>query len=145
MSAGKLDLRQGSVLHIKGYTSRGHPEKDKFLLIIGQRTETEVLGFLISSQLGYLQRETHKREVVRIPDRATSFLRHESIIQCFELETLSIGNLCDGFDAGKVTHEGRLPIKYLHKIREAVRESRLLSQIDIDRAVRVLPLGPPNS
>lgn len=139
MPQDKIDLRPGSVLHIKNFSSRGHPPKNKYLIIAGQLTESEVLGFLISSQLGYLSQESHKREVVRIPDGATSFLRSESIIQCFELEYLSISSLCYGFEQGAVTNAGRLYARYLHKIREVVRGSRLLSQLDIERALRVLP------
>jgi hypothetical protein len=138
-----VDLTPGAVLHIKGFSSSGHPAKNKYLLILGGIGESEVLGFLISSQLGYLKQESHKKEVVRIPDRATAFLRSESIIQCFELECLSIGSLCDGFERGLVTNEGRLPTRYLHKIREVVAESRLLPQIDIERVLRILPPASP--
>jgi hypothetical protein len=141
MSQGKPDLTPGSVLHIKNYSSRGHSGKDKYLLIIGSFTESEALGVLISSQLSYLHQESHKAEVVRIPDRATSFLRHESIIQCFELEYLSVSSLREGFEQGAVTNQGRLPIRYLHRVREAVSESRLLSQLDIERALKILPGG----
>lgn len=139
MPQDKLDLAQGSVLHIKAFSSRGHPAKNKFLFVIGRRTESEVLGFLISSQLAYLKRDSHKNEVVRIPDRSTSFLRCESIIQCFELESLSISSLQERFEAGSVTHEGRLPARYLYKVRDIVSKSELLSQVDIDKVLRVLP------
>lgn len=106
-------------------------------------SDSEVLGFLISSQLRYLHQESHKNEVVRIPDRATAFLRAESIIQCFELECLSTGSLCDGFERRLVTNQGRLPARYLHKVRDTVTASRLLAQVDIDRALRVLPPASP--
>jgi hypothetical protein len=139
MSQNRPDLSPGAVLHIKDFSSRGHAAKNKFLLVIGQITESEVLGFLISSQLTYLKQESHKREVVRIPDRATGFLKYESIIQCFELESVQISSLCDGFERGLVTNEGRLGLRYLHKVRETVMESRLLTQNDIDRALKILP------
>jgi hypothetical protein len=138
-----VDLAAGAVLHIQDFSSPGHPAKNKYLLIIGSISDSEVLGFLISSQLGYLKQEGYRKEVVRIPDRATAFLRSESIIQCFELECLSIGSLCGGFERGLVTNAGRLPIRYLHKVREAVTESRLLPQIDIERALRILPPASP--
>lgn len=143
MSRGSADLTPGAVLHIRDFASRGHPAKNKYLLILGCITDSEVLGFLISSQLGYLKQESHKREVVRIPDRATAFLRSESIIQCFELECILISNLCDGYEQGRVTNEGRLPLRYLHRIREVVTDSRLLPQIDIERALKVLPRASP--
>lgn len=79
--------------------------------------------------------------MVRIPAGATTFLRVESIIQCFSLESLSVTDLCVGFEQGLVTNAGKLPVRYLHKVREVVVESRLLSQQDIERAVRVLPAG----
>ena len=141
MPQGRVDLTPGAVLHIKGFSSRGHPAKNKYILILGCLTDSEVLGFLISSQLAYLKQESHKREVVRIPDKATAFLRFESIIQCFELEYLSLSALCDGFDQGTVTNVGRLAQRYLQKVREAVGESRLLSQLDIERALKILPSG----
>ena len=143
MPTGEVNLTQGSVLHIKDFSSRGHAPKDKYLFVVGKCSESEVLGFLISTQLQYLKRETHRREVVSIPDKATAFLRCESIIQCFELERLNISALCDGFGRGRITNEGKLPAKYAHKIRDAVKESRLLSQIDIEAALKILPVASP--
>src|ERR1035441_10074241 len=78
MPPNKIDLSAGSVLHVRGFSSRGHPPKDKFVLIIGQKSDSEVLGFLISSQLVYLGLQTHKNEVVKVPPNATAFLRAES-------------------------------------------------------------------
>jgi hypothetical protein len=75
------DLTPGTVLHIKGYSSRGHPAKDKYLVLIGCCSESVVLGFLISSQLRYLEQESHRSEVVRVPHNATTFIRFETIIQ----------------------------------------------------------------
>ncbi len=144
MPQDRIDLSPSSVLHVKGYSSREHPRKNKYVLIIGRST-TVALGFLISSQLAYLHQESHKREVVRIPHRATSFLSVESIIQCFELEVLSVSSLCGGFERGDVTNAGRLPTRYLHKIRAVVQESRLLSQAEIDQILRVLPVTTPQS
>jgi hypothetical protein len=142
----KLDLSPGSVLHIKEFSSRGHPPKNKYVLIIGSHSDSVIaLGFLISSQLHYLQLETHKQEIVRVPDRATSFLRRESIIQCFELERLSVSELRAGAERGRVTHEGRLTARYLHKVRECVEKSRLLAQEDIDLALNVLPKLSPHA
>lgn len=139
MPQDRVDLHPGSVLHIKGFASRGHPAKNKYILILGGLTDSDVLGFLISSQLRYLEQESHKGEVVRIPDRATEFLRVESIIQCFELEYLSRQSLCAGFEEGTVSNAGRLPARYLYKIREVVKGSRLLSQQSIEHVLKVLP------
>ena len=139
MPRGRADLTQGSVLHIVGFASRGHPAKNKYLLVLGACTETEVLAFLISSRLHYLQMDPHKREVVRIPHNATSFLLTESLIQCFELERLAVGSLEEGFEQGRVTHAGRLPVKYLHRVRDAVATSFLLPQVDIDLVLKLLP------
>ena len=86
MPPDRVDLHPGAVLHIRGFASRGHPPKNKYIPIIGCPTDSDVLGFLISSQLAYLEQESHKREVVLIPDRATAFLNRKSIIQCFHLE-----------------------------------------------------------
>ena len=139
MPPNKVDLSAGSVLHVRGFSSRGHLPKDKYVLIIGQKSDSEVLGFLISSQLVYLKREPHKNEVVKVPHNATAFLRAESIVQCFELERLAFTSLYEGFDDGRISNCGKLPIKYLHKIREVVMESFLLAQRDIDDALKVLP------
>ena len=96
MPLGKLTC--GCVLHIAGFSSRGHTPRNKYILILGQVNDYTALGFLISSQLAYLGQDSHRVEVVRIPQGATGFLRYESIIQCFELEQLSIPDLSDGFD-----------------------------------------------
>lgn len=139
MPPNRGDISAGSVLHIQGFSSRGHAPKNKYVLIIGQKSDSEVLGFLISSQLAYLKQEAHKNEVIRVPHNATAFLRSESIIQCFEMERLSFTSLCEGFDDGKITNAGKIPVKYLHKIREVVTQSFLLAQCDIEDALKVLP------
>lgn len=133
------DLSPGTVLHIEDYSSRGHDPKNKYLIVIGSATENVVLGFLISSQMAYLEQESHHTEVVRVPHNASSFLQRESIIQCFEMERLSLDKLEDGFAGGEIRRVGKLPVKYLHKMREAVERSKLLSQEDIALALRVLP------
>jgi hypothetical protein len=139
MSQTRVDLSSGSVLHIRGFSSRGHQPKDKFLLIVGQKSDSEALGFLISSQLTYLRQDAFKNEVVKVPHNATVFLRVESIIQCFSLERLSIPSLCEGFEDGRVDNVGKMPVKYLHRIREVVAKSLLLTQYDIEDAIRLLP------
>ena len=138
-SRNDLNLCAGTVLHIEGYSSRGHPPKNKYLVIIGFLSEAVALGFLISSQLIYLEYEPHCNEIVRLPHNATQFIRSESIIQCFEMERLSFEALCEGIEDGKVKNLGKLPTKYLHRVREAVVRSVLLSQQDIGDALSVLP------
>jgi hypothetical protein len=69
----------------------------------------------------------------------TSFLSCESIVQCFELERLSRTALCGGFECGDIENEGRLPVRFLHLIRETVSASFLLTQENIDLALKVLP------
>src|SRR6266566_2920893 len=118
MPPTRPDLSSGSVLHVRGFSSRGLPAKDKFVLIIGQRSDSEALGFLISSQLAYLKQDDFKNEVVRVAHNATGFLRVESIVQCFSLERLSVPSICKGIEDGKITVAGRMPARYLHKIRE---------------------------
>lgn len=137
MPLGKLTC--GCVLHVAGFSSRGHTPRNKYILILGQVNDYTALGFLISSQLAYLGQDSHRVEVVRIPQGATGFLRYESIIQCFELEQLSIPDLSDGFDNGRVAVVGRIQTRYLHRIREAVTNSRLPTQRDIDAALSLLP------
>ena len=73
MPPNRIDLRAGNVLHIRGFSSRGHPPKDKYVLIIGQKFVSEALGFLISSQLAYLKQEVYKNEVVKVPHNSTAF------------------------------------------------------------------------
>jgi hypothetical protein len=141
-SRNNPDFSPGTVLHIKGFSSRGHSPKDKYLILIGSCSEDTVLAFLISSQMSYLSQQSHKSEVVRIPHNATAFLRRESLIQCFEIERLSVEVLKDGIEAGDVTTCGKLPVKYLHMIRETVSKSNLLAQQDIEAALVVLP--PPS-
>jgi hypothetical protein len=86
-----------------------------------------------------LKQDAFKKEVVKVPHNAMAFLRLESIIQCFTMERLSVTSLCEGFEGGKIENMGRLPLKYLHRMREVVTESLLLAKYDIDDAVKVLP------
>jgi hypothetical protein len=51
--------------------------------------------------------------------------------------------LCDEFDQGRVSNAGKLPVKYAHKIRDVVRDSRLLPQIDIEAVLKLLPAATP--
>jgi hypothetical protein len=98
-----------------------------------------VLGFLVSSKLDYLRHPDYKTEVVRIPQNATTMFAVDSVIQCFSLECLSVSALCEGFESGVIQNKGRLLAKYLHKTRDAVRQSRFLTQIEIEKALRLLP------
>ena len=134
-----MDLTPGSVLHIQDFSTRGHPAKNKYLLIIGPKSDSEALAFLISSQLKYLKVEPHKHEVVKIPHNATTFLQCESIIQCFSVEELTITDLIQGGESGKVKRVGRLQPKFLHQIREVVANSQLLSAYEIEAITKVLP------
>ena len=134
-----MDLTPGSVLHIQGFSTRGHPAKNKYLLIIGQKSDSEALAFMISSQLKYLKIEPHKHEVIKVPYNATTFLNCESIIQCFSVEELNITDLIQGSESGKVKRVGKLQPKYLHKIREVVGNSQLLSTYEIEAIIKVLP------
>ena len=80
----------------------------------------------------------HRRETVVIPDRATNFLTRESYIQCWVLERLYVPSLEQGFRSGQVKLCGKLPTRYLYKIRGVVRESFLLEQDDAEVVLRVL-------
>ena len=76
---------------------------------------------------------------MRLPHNATTFIGVEGIIQCFEMERLSVESLWEGFEHGQVSRSGKLPVKYLYKIKETVSRSGLLSQKDIDDALAMLP------
>jgi hypothetical protein len=52
---------------------------------------------------------------------------------------MSVTALCEGFEDGKINNCGKMPIKYLHRIRDVVAESQLLAQYDIDDALKALP------
>jgi hypothetical protein len=134
----KLDLSPGSVLLLHSYRSRGHGPKSKFLLVLGSETDTCALGFLISSQAHWMNSPPHRRETVVIPDRATNFLTRESYIQCWVLERLYVPSLEQGFRSGQVKLCGKLPTRYLYKIRDVVREPFLLEQGDAEVVLRVL-------
>jgi len=54
------------------------------------------------------------------------------------MERLSVTALCEGFENGSIDNAGKMSVKYLHRIREVV-ESQLLTQYDIDDALKVLP------
>jgi len=73
-----------------------------------------------------------------IPDRATNFLSRESYIQCWVLERLDIPRLEQGLESGQVKPCGKLPPRYLYKIRDVVKESFLLEQDDAELVLRVL-------
>ncbi len=74
-----------------------------------------------------------------IPARAIDFLSSESYIQCWVLERLDIERLEDGHASGQVKRCGRLPPRYLYKIRDVVRIAYLLEQCDAEAVLRVLP------
>jgi hypothetical protein len=135
----KLDLSPGTVLHVHGYASRGHPPRSKFLLVIGAESDTRVLGFLISSQAHWMNSAPHQKETVVIPARATDFLSRESYIQCWELERLDLERLEDGHVSGQVERCGKLPARYLYRIRDVVKSAFLLEQGDAEAVLRVLP------
>ena len=69
-----------------------------------------------------------------------SFLSQESFIQCFTLERLDALSLKEGFLSGKVECKGKLGKKYLYKIRDAVKDSKLLTAHEIDSVLKTLGL-----
>lgn len=135
-----LDISPGSVLHIKAFSTRGHPPKNKFCVVLGTEGPSTVLVFLISSQVQYRQQADFRDEIVAIPRDAVHFLSQESFIQCFTLEKLDVDKLRDGLERGMVDRRGRLDKKYLYKVRDAVKGSKLLSQQEIDLVLGVLSL-----
>ena len=137
-----LDLSQGSVLHIKSFSTRGHPPKNKFCLILGRENPSgDVLAFLISSQAQYAQQPAYRNEIVTIARGAVHFLSQESFIQCFTLERLDSEKLADGFDSGLVEHKGKLSKKYLYRVKETVEKSKLLTQQEIEVVMDSLDLS----
>ena len=137
-----LDLAQGSVLHIKGFSTRGHPPKNKFCLILGsQNPSEEVLAFLISSQAQYAEQPAFCDEIVAIAKGAVHFLSQESFIQCFVLERLDPEKLAAGFESGTVEHKGKLSKKYLYRVKEAVENSKLLTRQEIASVIQALGLS----
>lgn len=141
MPNGKeLDLSQGSVLHIKGFSTRGHPPKNKYCLVLGVEQHSSVLVFLISSQQKYREHPSFRDELVTVPKGAVHFLPQESFIQCFTLEKLDKEKLDDGYSRGLVDHKGKLGMKYLYKIRDAVKNSKLLTQQEVQSVLEILNL-----
>lgn len=141
MPNGKeLDLSQGSVLHIKGFSTRGHPPKNKYCLVLGVEQHSSVLAFLISSQRKYCEQPSFRDELVTVPKGAVQFLPQESFIQCFTLEKLDKKNLDDGYTRDLVDHKGKLGTKYLYKIRDVVKNSKLLTQQEIQSILGTLNL-----
>ncbi len=136
--ASTVDLPPAAVIHVEGYSSRGHPPKNKYLFIVGRESRTKLAAFLISSQQHWRASERHSREMVRIPQNATNFLRLESFIQCWALELLDVEDLRRRFGAGSVRIAGKLPIKYLYKVRDVVRQSYLLEQQDVETVLRIV-------
>jgi hypothetical protein len=138
--ADNLDLSQGSVLHIKGFSSRGHPPKNKFCLVLGTSEPSTVLAFLISSQPQYRQQAAFCNELATIPKGGVQFLSQESFVQCFTLERLDADKLVEGFSRGSVENKGKLGKKYLYKVRDVVKNSKLLTQDEIGAVLTVLSL-----
>ncbi len=141
MPNGKeLNLSQGSVLHIKGFSSRGHPPKNKYCLVLGVEQHSSVLVFLISSQQKYCEQASFRDELVTVPKGAVHFLSQESFIQCFTLEKLDKEKLDDAYTRGLVDHKGKLGTKYLYKIRDVVKNSKLLTQQEVESILETLNL-----
>jgi hypothetical protein len=134
-----LNLTAGTVLHVAGYSSRGHSPKDKYVVVIGAATGTTVLGFLVSSRGHYMEVAEYRRESVVIPAQSTSFLGRESYVQCWVVERLDRVGLEEGFRTGQVERCGQLSGRWLHKIREVVENSELLTADEVRETLRVLP------
>ena len=136
--AENLGLSPGTVIHIRRYSSRGHPPRNKYLFLIGPETRTTIAAFLVSSQQHWRESKEHAKEMVCIPNNATNFLSSESFIQCWVLERLDLDSLRRGFENGSVRAVGKLPLRYLYKVRDTARESYLLQQRDIEAVVRIV-------
>ena len=137
-----LDLSQGSVLHVKGFSTRGHPPKNKFCVILGKENPSgKILAFLISSQAQYAEQSEFCNEIVTIANGAVHFLSQESFIQCFSLERLDSEKLADGYERGAIQHKGKISKKYLYRIKETVKNSKLLTQQEIESVIQTLGLS----
>ena len=134
-----LSLAAGSVLYIKGYSSRGHAPKNKYAYILGNQGPAVVLAFLVSTQP--IHRGTGlDKEVVVIPRLATSIFSQESYIQCFHVvERLDANDLNAAHSRGEIEYKGRLRTTYLYKVKEVVRNSDVLSQQEIMDCLAILP------
>jgi hypothetical protein len=121
------------VLHIEDFKSFGFEPKDKYLFIIGHESTASVFAFVISSQTKYANHPFLKREQVHIPVKTIPGLPSESWIQCFHcVHSLSVASLEAGFTKQTVSYKGKLPPKFLQKVREVVYCSDVLKGFEIE-------------
>lgn len=139
MPPNKPDLSQCSVLHIKDFYSRGHPPKNKYILVIGQSSESEVLAFLISASSATCNAKATKTKLsgcqltllLSFPLKASFSASNWSVYRSTACATDSSG-------------EGS-PTKASSRFATPTRSGRWsknpgsLQQLEIDLALKILP------
>ena len=68
-------------------------------------------------------------------------MSQESFIQCFSLERLDSEKLSDRYESGAIQHKGKISKKYLYRIKETVKNSKLLTQQEIESVIQTLGLS----
>jgi hypothetical protein len=130
-----VDLSPGAVAYWHGLYGQG-----KFIYLIGVCEKSgDVFWFPISSQTKWCQLKPHCREMVEVPRGTVDYLTQRSFIQCFfELHRTPVGSFQELERKGYINWRGLLP-RYLPSVRAILVESTLLSEYDIEDALRVIP------
>lgn len=131
MSQKPLDLSKGTVIHIEDFKSPGYAPKDKYLVIFGSESITDVLAFTLTSQ--DWTKTANGREVIEIPQGTLSKLPKKCWIKCFHhFIRLDVQQLEQGYKNYTVSIKGKLPPEFLNKIKNVVECSDVLSKMDIE-------------
>lgn len=123
-------IKRGAILHSYEFEEIDH---GKFFVIIGSNEDNLYGFFFINSKINqYLRRKTelYKMQIPLNHEEYSSFLDHNSFLDCHALTTIPKNKLEQQFHNGKVHYKGDLSLKDLNIVMKAVRESDLFSDYD---------------
>lgn len=135
----RLTLRPGTVYYMadRGLTS---VEPHYFVVVNADPLGDEVLLLTVaSSQIDSVKRRRKKEPestIVEIPETDYADFTKDSIIDCNQVFTKSLPDLCAQWQRKEIVPKRDIPKEILAKLQQGVMDSRLVSKTDKERIRR---------
>ncbi len=129
----RLSLRQGTVYYMQD-RSLTSQEPHYFVVVNSDPLGDEVLLMTVASS--QVEKVRHRRRlepgstVVEIGEAEYADFTKDSVIDCNQVFTKSLADLCSQWGRKEIVTKYDLPAELLDKLRKGVSDSRLVSEAD---------------
>lgn len=129
----QLSLRQGTVYYMadRALTST---QAHYFIVVNADPLGDKILLLTVASSQADNVRRLRKREaestVVEIPESEYSHFTKDTVIDCNQVFTKSLADLCDLWKRKEIVPKDDLPPQILNQLTKGVLESRLILESD---------------